>query len=104
MNLKLFLWMLVCVWTVFPLSISGIWFLKYYILVKKSSGFNEINVPASGNRSRDEIQNKHTNSNNKTKTHGNREVDELSKVDHVDTSANLLTSTPSLKFSRTMKL
>ena len=55
----------------------------------KSSGIDEINVPASGNRSRNEIQNKHTNSNTKAKTHGNREVDELSKVDHVVTSAKL---------------
>ena len=43
------------------------------------------NVPASGNRSRDEIQSKHTNTNTKTKRH--REVDELSYVDHVVTSA-----------------
>ena len=55
----------------------------------KSSGIDDINVPASGKRSRNEIQNKHTNSNTKAKTHGNREVDELSKVDHVVTSAKL---------------
>ena len=30
LNLKLFLWLLVFAWTVSPLSISGIWLLKYH--------------------------------------------------------------------------
>ena len=45
------------------------------------------NVPVRGNPSRDEIQSKHHNTNNKTKRHGNRETDELSNVDYVATSA-----------------
>ena len=32
LNLKLLLQMQVCAWMVHPLSISGIWLLKYYIL------------------------------------------------------------------------
>ena len=32
LNLNLLLWMQVCAWMVFPLSISGIWLLKYYTL------------------------------------------------------------------------
>ena len=53
----------------------------------RSIAFFSKNVPASGNRSRNGIQSIHTNPNTKTKIHGNREVDELSKVDHVVTSA-----------------
>ena len=41
------------------------------------------NIPASGNRSREETQSANTNPNTKAKIHSNREVDELSKVDHV---------------------
>ena len=44
-------------------------------------------VLAQGNPSRDEIQSKHTNTNTKTKRHGNRDNDGLSSVDHVVASA-----------------
>ena len=63
------------------------------------------NVLASGNRSRDETQSKHTNLNTKTNVLSNREVDELSKVDHVVTSAKTFSPrSPAFSFLRTMKL
>ena len=72
--------MLLCAWTVFPSSTSGIWQQKYYIFLKRSG---------IGNRSRNETQRIHTNANTTTKIHSNREVDALSKVDHFVTSAKL---------------
>ena len=47
----------------------------------------EVDDQVPRNRARSEIQS--TNSNTKTKRHGNREVEELSNVDHVVTSGKL---------------
>ena len=68
-------WTLVCAWTVSLHLISRTVFLE----VSHGSDI----VPARGKPLRDEIQSKHTNTNTKTKKHGNRDNVELFNVDHV---------------------
>ena len=77
LNLKLFLWILVCAWTAFPLSISRNWSSKYLHSSK--------NLPIRRDPLRDETQRKHTNT--KTKKHIKRDDVKLFNVDHVTTNA-----------------
>ena len=81
-NLKLFFLMQVYVWMEFPLSISGIWLLKYCILPPTKA--ERPKEQARRDLQRNKPSSKHTNTRIKTQIHRNDLG--LSKVDNISSN------------------
>ena len=83
--------------------VTGVLHSSKKVLASRNRSREEINVPASGNQSRNETQNIHTNPNTKTKKRTNRDDLELLNVHHVAANAKPFHFEASFTFLRTMK-